>query len=110
MGGVTGTTHKENLMRERSSSARWPRRFTDTFGKAAFLVVCAGLGGCISDDAMERELRADAAAIQKDKAQLDIDSRNGPALARDQHQLWLDVEKQEHDRGTEDDEFAEGEW
>jgi hypothetical protein len=98
-------------MRERSSSTRLARRLNDALCIVAFLVACAGLGGCISDDAMERELRADAAAIQKDKAQIDTDlsASNGPALARDRHQLFLDIEKQEHDRGTEDDEFAEGE-
>jgi len=96
-------------MRERSSSARLARRFSGALCVVAFLVACGGLGGCVSDDALEHELRADAAAIQKDKAQLDIDSSNGSALARDRHQLFLDIEKQEHDRGTEDDEFAEGE-
>ena len=96
-------------MREKSSSARRARRLTDALGAAVFLMACGVLGGCISDDALEHELRADAAAIQRDKAQLDIDASNGPALTRDRHQLYLDVEKQEHDRGTEDDEFAEGE-
>jgi hypothetical protein len=98
-------------MRERSSSARFARRFNDALCVVAFLVACGVLGGCISDDALEHELRADAAAIQKDKAQIDIDlsASNGPALARDRHKLFLDIEKQEHDRGTEDDEFAEGE-
>jgi len=98
-------------MRERSSSARLARRFNDALCVVAFLAACGVLGGCISDDALEREFRTDAAAIQRDKAQIDIDLKagNGPALVRDRHQLFLDVERQEHDRGTEDDEFAEGE-
>lgn len=96
-------------MHERSSLARRARRFVDGLCVGVLLVACGALGGCISDDALGRELRADAAAIQRDKAQLDIDASNGPALVRDRHQLFLDVEKQEHDRGTEDDEFAEGE-
>ena len=80
-----------------------------------FVPVLALLGAlltsaCSSDDSVERMFQADAAAIRADKAQMDLDSGNPAAFARDLHQLYADTEKQEHDRGTEDDEFQEGEW
>ena len=68
------------------------------------------MSACSSDDAVGRMLRADAAAVQADKARMDLDSGDPAALARDLHQLYADTEKQERDRGTEDDEFEEGEW
>ena len=84
---------------------------------AAPLVFAVALGAILlmsacADDEVGRMLRADAAAITADKARIDLDvqSGNSTAYSRDRRQLYLDVEKQEHDRGTEDDEFAEGEW
>ena len=70
------------------------------------------LGACAGDDSFGRELRADAAAIQADKDRIDHDIAIGSptALMKDRHRLYVDTEKQEHDRGTEDDELAEGEF
>ena len=77
-------------------------------GAALLLSACAA---GMSDDAVGRELRADAEAIKADKARIDLDIQTGSvtALMKDQHKLYVDIEKQEHDRGTEDDELAEGE-
>jgi hypothetical protein len=65
----------------------------------------------MSNDAVGQELRADADAIKADKDRIDRDVQTGnlAALVKDRHKLYLDVERQEHDRGTEDDELAEGE-
>lgn len=86
--------------------AALPLAWAGALALAALSSSCAGM----RDDAVARELHADAAAIAADKAQLDLDAGNPAALTKDKHQLYLDTEKQEHDRGTEDDEMAEGEW
>lgn len=55
--------------------------------------------------AVSSELQADAAAIKQDKLQIEADMKAGrtAAVAKDEHQFYLDVEKQEADRGTGDD-------
>ncbi len=88
-----------------------PRMAARALAFACALGAVLSIGACADGD-VGRVLRADAAAIAADKARLDLDAQNANSAAymRDKHQLYLDVEKQEHDRGTEDDEFAEGEW
>src|SRR5579862_6907282 len=80
--------------------------------RAGALCIALLISACAGDDQLAQELRADARAIQEDKARMDIDIQNGSmtALMRDRHKLYVDTEKKEHDRGTEDDEFAEGEF
>ena len=87
---------------------QFPRVFALAGGVALLASACSGM----SNDSFGQELQADAAAIRADKEQIDLDMQAGSAtrLMRDRHKLYLDTEKQEHDRGTEDDEFAEGEW
>jgi hypothetical protein len=85
-----------------------PLALAGAVGIALFSSACAG---GMSDDAVGRELHADAEAINADKQHIDLDIQTGnlAALAKDRHKLYLDIERQEHDRGTEDDELAEGE-
>jgi len=89
-----------------------PLALASALGVALLAGACARGPDGVFGDSLERELQADATAIQDDKAQMDHDQQTGNAafLLRDRHKLYLDTEKQEHDRGTEDDEFAEGEW
>jgi hypothetical protein len=85
-----------------------PFALAGALGVALFASACTGLG----NDVVGRELHADAEAIKADKERIDLDIQAGSvtALMKDRHKLYVDTEKQEHDRGTEDDEFAEGEW
>lgn len=84
-----------------------PLVLAGALGVALLANACTGM----SDDSVGRELHADAEAIRADKERIDLDIQTGnaTALMRDRHKLYLDIEKQEHDRGTEDDELAEGE-
>jgi hypothetical protein len=54
--------------------------------------------------AVSSELQADAAAIAQDRLQISADQKAGriAAVQKGEHQLYLDVEKQEADRGTGD--------
>jgi hypothetical protein len=85
-----------------------PLALAGAVGIAFLSSACAGR---MSDDAVGRELHADAEAIKADKERIDLDIQTGnlTALVKDRHKLYLDIERQEHDRGTEDDELAEGE-
>jgi hypothetical protein len=80
-------------------------------GALGIALLSSGCAGRLSDDAVGHELHADAEAIKADKERIDLDVQTGnlSALVRDRHKLYLDIERQEHDRGTEDDELAEGE-
>ena len=55
--------------------------------------------------AVSSELAADAAAIKADRLQIAADQAAGrtAAVTKGEHQFYLDVEKQEADRGTGDD-------
>jgi hypothetical protein len=80
-------------------------------GAVGIALLSSACAGRMSNDAVGQELRADADAIKADKDRIDRDVQTGnlAALVKDRHKLYLDVERQEHDRGTEDDELAEGE-